>query len=60
MNKKEEILNKMNKTKARRFTASSRVQLVGKILKTTGVVVFSIVWLYTFIEVYGQILAFYG
>jgi len=50
----------MNKTKARRFTVSSRVQLVGKILKTTGVVVFSIVWLYTFIEVYGQILSFYG
>ena len=50
----------MNKTKARRFTVSSRVQLVGKILKTTGVVVFSIVWLYTFIEVYGQILAFNG
>jgi|TARA_R100001530_G_C4191107_1_gene122178 hypothetical protein len=50
----------MNKTKARRFTVSSRLQLVGKILKTTGVIVFSIVWLYTFIEVYGQILAFYG
>jgi hypothetical protein len=50
----------MNKTKARRFAVSSRVQLVGKILKTTGMIVFSIVWLYTFIEVYGQILSFYG
>jgi len=50
----------MNKTKARRFTVSSRTQLIGKILKTTGVIVFSIVWLYTFIEVYGQILSFYG
>jgi len=50
----------MNKVKARRFTVSSRVQLIGKILKTTGIVVFSVLWLYTFIEVYGQILAFYG
>jgi len=50
----------MSKTKARRFTASSRAQLVGKILKTTGVVVFSVLWLYAFIEVYTQILSFYG
>ncbi len=50
----------MNKVKARRFTASSRAQLVGKILKTTGVVVFSVLWLYAFIEVYTQILSFYG
>jgi len=50
----------MNKVKARRLSASSRTQLVGKILKTTGVVVFSIVWLYAFIHVYGQILSYYG
>ena len=50
----------MSKTKTRRFTVSSRTQLVGKILKTTGVVVFSVVWLYTFIHVYGEILSYYG
>ena len=50
----------MNKTKTRRFTVSSRVQLVGKILKYTGVIVFSIVWLYTFIHVFGQILTYFG
>ena len=50
----------MNKTKTRRFTVSSRTQLVGKILKTTGVVVFSIVWLYAFVKVYGQILTYFG
>ena len=37
----------MNKAKARRFTVSSRVQLVGKVLKTTGIVVFATVWFYT-------------
>jgi len=50
----------MNKTKARRFTVSSRTQLVGKILKVTGITAFSVLWLYTFIEVYGRILSFYG
>ena len=50
----------MSKTKTRRFTVSSRTQLVGKVLKTTGVVIFSVVWLYTFIHVYGEILSFYG
>ena len=37
----------MNKAKAKRFTVSSRVQLVGKVLKTTGIVVFATVWFYT-------------
>jgi hypothetical protein len=50
----------MNKVKARRFTASSRTKLVGKVLKTTGVVVFSVLWLYAFIHVYGQILSYFG
>jgi len=50
----------MSKTKTRRFTVSSRTQLVGKVLKTTGVVIFSVVWLYAFIHVYGQILSYYG
>ncbi len=50
----------MNKTKARRFAASSRTQLVGKILKTTGIVVFSVLWLYAFVEVYTRVLYFYG
>jgi hypothetical protein len=50
----------MSKTKTRRFTVSSRTQLVGKILKTTGVVVFSVVWLYTFVVVFGQILTYFG
>ena len=50
----------MSKTKTRRFTVSSRTQLVGKILKYTGVIVFSVVWLYTFIHVFGQILIYFG
>ena len=49
----------MTKTKTRRFTISSRTQLVGKILKTTGVAVFSVLWLYAFIKVYGAILMYY-
>ena len=50
----------MSKTKTRRFTVSSRTQLVGKIVKTTGVIVCSVLWLYAFIQVYGQILSYYG
>ena len=50
----------MNKVKTRRFTVSSRTQLVGKIVKTTGVIVFSVLWLYAFIQVYGQILTYFG
>ena len=50
----------MNKTKARRFTTSSRTRLVGNIVKTTGIVIFSVVWLYTFIIVYGQILTYFA
>jgi hypothetical protein len=50
----------MNKTKTRRFTVSSRTRLVGKIIKTTAIVVFSVLWLYTFTIVYGKILSFYG
>ena len=50
----------MSKTKTRRFTVSSRTQLVGKILKYTGLIVFSVVWLYTFIHVFGQILIYFG
>ena len=49
----------MSKVKARRLTVSSRTQLVGKIVKTTGVIVFSVLWLYAFIKVYGQILMYY-
>ena len=41
----------MSKVKTRRFIVSSRTQLVGKVLKTTGVVVFSTVWLYTLYHV---------
>ena len=37
----------MTKTTTRRFTISSKTRLVGKVLKTTGVVVFATVWLYT-------------
>lgn len=50
----------MNKTKAKRYTMSSRTILVGNILKTTGIVVFSVVWVYTFIHVFGQIITYYG
>jgi hypothetical protein len=50
----------MNKTKARRLTISPRTRLVGNILKTTGVIVFTIVWLYTFVTVFGQIITYYG
>jgi len=50
----------MNKTKARRLTISSRTRLVGDILKTTGIVIFSVVWVYTFVEVFGQILTLFG
>ena len=45
----------MNKIKTKRLT----INLVGKILKTTGVTVFSVLWLYAFIKVYGQILMYY-
>ena len=55
-----EQIEKNGKVKTRRLSASSRTQLVGKVLKTTGVVVFSVVWLYAFIHVYGQILSYYG
>ena len=37
----------MNKVKARRFTVSSRTKTVGQVLKTTSIVVFATVWLYT-------------
>jgi hypothetical protein len=50
----------MNKTKTRRYTVSSRTRLVGNILKTTGVAIFSVVWLYAFIHVYGEILTYFG
>ena len=37
----------MSKVKTRRLTVSSNTRLVGKVLKTTGIVVFSTVWFYT-------------
>jgi hypothetical protein len=37
----------MNKVKARRFIVSSRMKTVGQVLKTTSIVVFATVWLYT-------------
>jgi len=49
----------MNKTKAKRYTMSPRTILVGNILKYTGVAVFSVVWVYTFINVFGEIITYY-
>ena len=41
----------MTKVKTRRFTVSSRTQLVGKILKATSIIVFAAIWLYTLCHV---------
>ena len=41
----------MKNVKTRRFTISSNTRIVGKILKTTGIVVFSSIWLYTLYHV---------
>ena len=41
----------MSKVKTRRFTVSSRTRTVGKVLKTTSIVVFATVWLYALYHV---------
>ena len=48
----------MNKVNTRRYTMSSNMKLVGKILKLTGIVTFSVVWLYAFIKVYNAVLTY--
>jgi hypothetical protein len=54
----------MNKTKVRTTNKwdnlTSLQETVVKVIKVTGIIVFSVVWLYTFIIVYGQILTYFA